>query len=362
VNSGREKLSSSKAGAPIKLAIIGCGAVTELSHLPAAAKVWNLQVTVLVDKNRSRAEALGRQYGVPHVAEDYTQVWDKVDAAIVALPHCLHAPVSIDLLAHGVHVLVEKPMALSGAECDAIIQAAEQGRTVLAVGLMRRFQRSAQFTKAILDTDWLGHIESFDVQEGFVYNWPVASDFFFRKEAAGGGVLIDTGAHTLDTLLWWLGDSASLEYFDDNYGGVEADCELRLVMKCGATGIVKLSRTHNLRGTAIIRGTRATLEVSLHSNQVKLRPTGMAFDVVGHVLPDWPQAQREQSYVDLISAQLTDWLNAIRSGHSPAVPGVEGRRSVELIEACYAQRKPLVLPWMAPGMMRSSAAIGEVAR
>jgi len=336
----------------LRLAIIGCGAVAERGYLPALIGLESVEVTLLVDRNRFRAEGLARQYNVPYVAEDYTQHWDKVDAAIVALPHFLHAPVSIDLLTHGVHVLVEKPMALSVVECDAMIQAAEQGQAVLAVGLMRRFQRSVQFTKEILDAGLLGLIESFDIQEGFVYNWPVASNFFFRKETAGGGVLVDTGAHTLDTLLWWLGDVASFEYFDDNNGGVEADCELRLEMKSGARGIVKLSRTHNLRGTAVIRGASVTLEVAPHSNQVKVRPKGISFEIVGQVLLDSQQAQREQSYVDLLSASLADWVKAVRTGSFVTISGVEGLRSVALIEACYAQRQPLILPWMAPDILQ----------
>jgi len=343
----------------MKLAIIGCGAITEHGHLPAAIKVQDVQVTLLVDKNRPRAENLACQYNVPHIAEDYTQVWKEAEAAIVALPHYLHAPVSVDLLNHGVHVLVEKPMALSVAECDAMIRAAERGRAVLAVGLMRRFLYSAQLTKTILDIGLLGAVESFDVREGFIYGWPVASDFFFRKEMAGGGVLIDTGAHTLDTLLWWLGDVASFEYFDDSYGGVEADCELYLVMKCGATGIVELSRTRNLRNTAIIRGENGMMEVHLHTNQIKFRPRDAAYEIIGSVSPNSREAQHEQSLVDLLSAQLADWVSAIRSGGLPRVSGVEGRRSVALIEACYAQRGPLVLPWVVSQPLKPGGTVKE---
>lgn len=124
------------SGAPQRIAVNGCGAVTERGHLPAAARAEKVQVTLLVDKNRSRAEDLARQYKVPHVAEDYTQIWDKADAAIVALPHYLHAPVSIELLRAGCHVLVEKPMALSSGECDQMLEAARAGNAVLAVGLM----------------------------------------------------------------------------------------------------------------------------------------------------------------------------------------------------------------------------------
>ena len=71
-----------------------------------------------------------------------------------------------------------------------------------------------------------------------MYSWPVASDFMFRKDA-GGGVLADTGAHVLDTVLWWLGDWDKVEYHDDAHGGVEADCLLKLTMKSGAVGTVE---------------------------------------------------------------------------------------------------------------------------
>ncbi len=171
-------------------------------------------------------------------------------------------------------MLVEKPMALTAAECDAMIAAAEEGGAVLAVGLMRRFLRSTRFVRHAVQTGLLGRIRRFDVREGIVYNWPVASDFFFRKETAGGGVLIDTGAHTLDSLLWWLGDVRSLDYFDDNYGGVEADCLLQLQMESGATGVVELSRTRKLRNTAIIEGDRASIEVDWWRIRLTPRETG----------------------------------------------------------------------------------------
>ena len=341
---------------PIRLAIVGCGAVTERGHLPAAASMESVQVTLLVDTDRSRAENLARQYNVPHVTQDYTRVWDLAEAAIIALPHHLHAPISTALLARGVYVLVEKPMALSVAECDAMIDAADQGQAILAIGLMRRFLLSAQFTKEAIDAGLLGSIDSFDMREGFVYNWPVASDFFFRKDRAGGGVLFDTGAHTLDAVLWWFGDVASFEYFDDSYGGVEADCEIHLLMESGATGIVELSRTRDLRNTAIIRGEKATLESSLHTTQVRFLPRGVPFEIQGSVLPE-QQPLGEQSLVDLLSSQLADWIGAIRNGSFPRVSGVEGRRSVALIEACYAQQKPLVLPWMAPSVDQVSMTI-----
>ena len=258
------------SGDHIRLAILGCGAVTELGHLPAIAKVADARVTTLIDTNAARRERLAAAFGVEHTAADIDGCLNRFDAAVIALPHALHAHASIQLLKNGKSVLVEKPMALTAAECDAMIEAADAARAVLAVGLVRRFLHANQLARALIAQGFLGKIEAFDFREGNIYNWPVASDFFFRREAAGGGVLVDTGAHTLDTLLYLLGDFAEVEYFDDAEGGVDANCLLNMRLKDGTPGTVELSRTRRLRNTAVIRGARATLELAPNSNQMKL--------------------------------------------------------------------------------------------
>src|SRR5262245_49475494 len=311
----------------LKVALVGCGAVTAHRHLPALARRHDCHVMALVDANKARAEQLAMDFGVPHILTAYRDLLHLgVDVAIVALPNYLHAPVSIELVTSGIHVLVEKPMALSIAECDEMLQAAEAGRAVLAVGLMRRFLHAGRFAKWAVDSGLLGDIISFDIRDGLVFDWPLTSDFFFHTEMAGGGVLIDTGVHTLDQLLWWLGDVKSLEYYDDNYGGVEAECELYIKLESGAEGIVELSRTRDLRNTAIIRGERAEIEVDLGKNALALRFLNSPVQIRGQGAP-WEQgAAAAQSQIDLIVAEHDDLLEAIRTGCAPAVSGVEGRR------------------------------------
>ena len=329
----------------IKLAIIGCGAVAAMSYLPALAGMNNVQVALLVDHNLTRAKALADQYGVPQVSADFQAAADTAQAAIVALPNYLNGPVSLALLQQGRHVLVEKPMAVSTAEGDAMIAAAEQRHRVLGVGLMRRFRRSYQLTRELISSGALGPIQTFDIQEGAVYGWPLASDFILRRETAGGGVLIDTGSHVLDALLWWLGDVSDVACWDDQAGGVEADCVLELTMASGAQGTVTLSRLRNLRNTAIIQGARATLEVDLAANALRLIPADSVLAVAGQAAPREDLAAPEQTTVDLFTAELTDWFSAIHRGTRPSIDGREGRRSLALIETCYARRQPAVYPW-----------------
>lgn len=329
----------------LKLAVIGCGAVAEFVHLPVTALFDHVDVTVLVDKLLPRARKLADSYGVPVVADDYRQILGKVDAAIVALPHHLHAPVTIDLLQRGIHVLVEKPMALKTCECDEMIEAAGDVGTVLAVGLVRRFYESSQFVKQVLEQGLLGEIISFDLREGLVYGWNVASDFMFRKEA-GGGVLADTGAHALDMLLWWLGDYDSVEYYDDAMGGVEADCELYLQLQCGVSGVVELSRTRDLRNTFIIHGEHGILEVGTDFNPlIRLQIKDQDACLTGRITGD---GAADKDIRDVFRRQLDDFVDAILNHRKPFVTGQEGKRAVELIEACYVSRQLLKQPWMFP--------------
>lgn len=330
---------------PLHLAIIGCGAITELAHLPAAVALPGLQVTAVVDCRRERAAALARRFAVPQAASDVAELDELPDAALVALPHHLHAPVAIDLLRRGVHVLVEKPMALSTAECDAMIEAAGAPGVQLAVGLVRRFLPVSRLVRALLETEELGPIERFDAREGRVYDWPASSDSLLRRATAGGGVLVDIGVHVLDALLHWLGDLEVLECRDDAQGGVEADAEIDLVTARGVRGVVELSRTRALRNTVQIHGAAGMLEASFYTGEVTLHRGCQVIAVARD--GDHPCLAGTAEGKDLFRAQLTDFVDSIRSGRPPAVSGEEGRRSVALLEACAARRRPLVLPWMA---------------
>ena len=332
----------------IRLAVIGCGAISQMYHIPIALASEKVEMAMLVDSNLDRAKAVATKFDIHETASDYRQIFGKVDAAILAVPHHLHAPIAVDLLNHGTHVLVEKPMALSTADCDRMIAAAKLSGATIAVGLVRRFLRSHQSAKQLISEDFLGTIESFDVREGSVYDWPVASDFFFKKES-GGGVLADMGAHALDTVLWWLGDCELIEYRDDSMGGVEANCEIHLRTTTGANGVVQLSRTHDLRNTLVIRGEKASLEVEPLGSRVCLQSRGSGVRIIGNAIDKQDEEcglSRSQSVEELMEAQLEDWVQAIESRREPCVTAREGARSVALIETCYKNRAALRMPWL----------------
>lgn len=328
----------------VRLAVVGCGAVAQIHHVPAIAASSRVEAAVLVDADEKRAKALAQQYGVPEVATDYRELPGQVDGAVVALPNSLHAPVSIELLKRGVAVLVEKPMAMTVAECDAMIEAARAGRAVLAVGLDFRFFDSSLLVRDLLRDGLIGPLRRFDLRQGVIPRWPFATDFLLKKEMAGGGVLADFGVHVLDLLLWWLGDLTATDYRDDALGGVESDCEMTLTTASGLTGAVEISRTRNLRNTCVFEGERARLEVGIWDSdpEVRLSIAGSEVALAGRARRP---GETGLNFLDTVIRQIDDFARAIRLKRDPFVPGSEGRRSLALIESCYAQRRFLELPW-----------------
>lgn len=330
-----------------RVAVVGCGAMAETRHLPALGRRPGRRAAALVDPDKGRAQDLARENGGPAVYSSHRDLIEAggVDGAIVAVPPRLHAPISQDLMRAGIPVLVEKPVALTLAECDAMARAAEEAGVVLAVGLMRRFAPQLVMVKRLLQEGVLGPIHRIEIRDGSIFRWPAATDFPFRKDQAGGGVLIDLGVHSVDLLFWWMGDVTLLEYRDNDRGGVESDCLMKVGLASGGIGELEFSRTRRLRGTAILAGERGWLEVDLAENHLDLS-FSEGHHLVGELQQDSGGEVDDQ--VALIAAEHDDWVKAVVSRTTPRVTATEARRSLALILGAYERREPLEFPWFQP--------------
>lgn len=332
----------------LRLAVVGCGAVTELFHMPVIAAAENVELTLLVDRDTDRAAALAERCGGVAVSADYRDVAGRADAAIVAVPHHLHAQIAVELMHAGVDVLVEKPMAGTVQECDAMIEASEDTGRILAIGMQRRFSNGAQLVKDVLDSGMLGSVSTLDLREGAIYGWP-AKDTRMFEPGVGGGVVTGSGIHSLDLLLWWMGEAESVSYSDDAMGGVEADCEFTLDFPSGSRAMVEFSRTRALRNTWIIRGESASLEIGVGPQpSVTLTPTGGKRRLAG--VPQLGANETETPWT-LLERQLEDFAQAVQTRREPLVSGKEGRRAIAAMEVGQANRRLLTLPWLLPSTM-----------
>lgn len=327
---------------PVRIAMVGCGAIAELGHLPGAAVSPDVEVTVLIDRDEARARAMAERFGIAHVETDIARAADHAEAAIVALPPHLHRMSAETLFAAGLHVLMEKPLATSVADSDAMIAAAAKADRVLAVAMMRRFARSAQYLKTLIDSGMLGAIKRYHAASGAADAWPSRSPFTFDAAQAGGGALISNGCHDVDLMLWLLGPIETLDFRSDSDARMEGNCVLECRLQSGTEALIEVSRTCTLSNTIRIEGERGTVIAPLMGEAITLLPLGAGREL----LPDAPPPPLQ--FDRTMARQLADFAAAVRGEKAPIADGRAGREMIALVERCYAEAKPLSFAWDVP--------------
>lgn len=331
----------------LKLAIVGCGAVVELCHLPAAQRVPQVEVVALADPDLERARALARQFRVPQAVPDYRLLLDTADAFLLATPPHLHRPIGSDMLSRGKPVLCEKPLAPNSQEAAALAAAAREHKALLALGHNRRFSWNLEALRALLAGGGMGQVTAIEVEDGFPLSWPSRTDFVFQPAQVGGGVLMENGVHVLDTLLWLFGPAQVEEYQDDSLGGMESNARLRLRFTGDIPARVWITRTAEARNRLRLEAADGWAEAPIYDT------THLTFDArrgkAGRALgPVTIAAEQPQDYVDLMAAQLADFAHAIRNQHPPRTTGEDGVQTIRLVEQAYALKRGRPLPEQAP--------------
>lgn len=325
------------------IAIIGCGALTRIFYLPILKKI-GIHPSALVDPDINGIQDLVKDFGASQAASSIEEVIDSIDAAIIASPNYLHAPQAASFLNKGKHVLLEKPMAATEKDAVELNAVSQKRGAVLQIGMMRRYWKINKAVKSMLEKNILGNLVSISMQEGGVLNWPAQSTAIFNPSLSLGGVLMDTGAHTLDLLCWWVGnDDYELQYEDDNHGGVEADCSLNVEFKKGGTRAeIKLSRIRNMPNEFIIKGTKGWIKLKPYGNHFE----GSSRNIERYIYNLYSSASlKEQSFDDLFEEQVLNWLSAIEKASKPVIDAESVLPSIRMIEQSYLHRKQIEYAW-----------------
>ncbi len=331
----------------LRLAIVGCGAVVEQFHLPAARRVPEVQVVALADPDLEQARELAGRFDIPKVVADYREVLGEAEAFLLATPPHLHRPIGEDILRHGKPLLCEKPLAPSTSEAEALLQAAHEGGAILAAGHNRRFAWNLEVLRELLRGGGLGQVISVHAEDGFPFNWPARTTYAFSRAHGGGGVLMENGVHILDTLQWLLGKVEVEDYCDDALGGVESNARLRLRFADGAVGRVWVTRTCQAGNYLHLEASDGWAEAPLYDHnrltfEARRGKAGRALGTVTVAAP-FPQ-----DYVALMAAELADFAASVRQGRPPRTTGEEAARTIALIEQAYALKAGRPLPEKAP--------------
>lgn len=196
-----------------RAAIIGCGDVSVI-HAEGLAEIDGVQLVAVCDNDPERARIAGERYAVPWFTH-HRELMEKVefDVGHVTTPHNVHAPVTIDLLDAGYHVIQEKPLAESLEAGRGIIAAAERANGKIGICFQNRYNVSSQTLAALLDTGELGAITGAHAN----VVWSRDADYYHARPwrgtwaESGGGLLMNQAVHTIDLLHWFMGGIESVQ-------------------------------------------------------------------------------------------------------------------------------------------------------
>lgn len=340
----------------IRLGIVGCGAVVQHLHLPPLLAEARIEIAAVADLNVDMARDVAGKCGAAQIVSHYQDMKD-IDAVLIATPHSLHAPMAEHFLGRGIHVLCEKPFVTNVADAEKLVRLQKEKGLALCVGVFRRYYPVSRLVRELVERKWFGPVRSVDLEEGGPYAWDLQSKFMMKREMAGGGVLIDAGAHAVDRLFWWFGLSKIdvVSYRDNSAEGIETDCECKISMHVdGATvpARIELSRTRTLRNSCIIEMETGSIEVQANSpydasfTDKRLAAADETTTPIRIDAGD-PMVSGKDDVTSYFAHQISDFCDAIEiPGHKAVIDAETVVPTVRFTEECYRRREALDEPWV----------------
>jgi len=336
---------------PIHIGLIGGGNITE-THARAARAIPGVEIAAIHGTNPEKIALLCREHGgTPYENFDAFLNHRPMDIVILGSPSGLHAEQGIAAARHGLHVLTEKPIEITTARADTLIAAANKSGVQLGVIFQDRTKPHIRQLKTWLEQNLLGKILFVDARVKWYRPPEYYANSRWRGTFAldGGGALINQGVHTIDLLLWLLGDVARVQARTATLlHKIEAEDTAIATFEFanGALGIFHATTAAypGYPRRVEISGTEGTVILEHdHIISTKLRHTQSAVDLASLIesAKDENQSASSAAVSDFRGHQavLEDFLAAIQQKRAPACDGIEGRRSLALIEAIYRAAK-----------------------
>ncbi|KKI93555.1 oxidoreductase [Bacillus sp. SA1-12] len=344
----------------IHVAIIGAGAIAP-AHINGYLELSeHCKIVALCDIYPEKAEKLAKKHGLNvDIYNDYQQLAERKDIDLVSIctPPYTHADTAIALLNAGKHVLVEKPMASSLEECDAMNAAAKKNGKILSVVAQNRFRSPMMKLKHVLDSKLMGDIVHTQVDSywwrGFCYY-----DLWWRGtwEKEGGGPTLNHAVHHIDILQWMNGMPSEITAVMSNAAHHNAEVEdiSIAIGKYDNGGLVQITSSvihHGEEQQLIFQGKNARVSVPWKVKASQSRQNGFPKDdpELEEKIQKLYDGQTDLQY-EGHAGQIHDVLQAIQGKKSVLVDGLQGRQTLELITAIYQSaslRETVELPLTA---------------
>jgi UDP-N-acetyl-2-amino-2-deoxyglucuronate dehydrogenase len=344
----------------LRTALVGVGKVTDM-HASALVHLKESHFTAVCGRSRDKTENYAARYGIrayTNVAEMVSR--EKVDAVIICTPHPNHKEPALAALKAGAHVLIEKPLASSLEDCDAMLEASRQHNRQIGVVCQRRWYPPAIRVKEAIVAGKIGKPVFGTVN---MLGW--RDEAYYASDpwrgtwmGEGGGVLVNQAPHQLDMLQWFMGEIDELYGWWSNlnhpYIEVEDTANAILKFKSGAVAniIVSNSQKPGIYGKVHVHGENGA-SVGVQTDGGAMFVAGMS-DILEPPVNDlWTVPGEEAMLKQWIredsdffnrlpnpknyfhERNIEDFLQAILEGRKPLITGMEGRVTVEIFTAIY---------------------------
>jgi len=323
----------------IRFGLVGAGDMGRIYTLSLSGDVEGARLVAIT--GGQRAEGLAAEHGVAHepTLDALVQRAD-IDAVVLASPTQLHREQTVAAAAAGKHVFTEKPMAVTLADCDAMIDACRNAGVLLTVNTVTRFRRGVRMAKALVDEGRIGEIRMVRHTYGYIEGGYVGAKAWTIRADAGSPFL-DQGAHCNDAIRWFLGSEAV--WVAAHYASYTPDPpphQSAMVSYAFASGVMaQLWASYELpspglgpRGWTIeymFVGSEGIIDVEYYG-KLLLGREGRWETLYEHPMVDIVKNPLDPNRIYPYTDQLQDFVDAIDAGTKPLVTGEDGRAGIEM--------------------------------
>ena len=322
---------------PTRFVLVGAGGIAR-SYVQAFATLKDVQLVAIVDVNESAAIALAEEPDCRWFSslEAFYKSGMHADAMIICTPPNTHETITLEALQHGLHVLCEKPFALTGSSARRMTVAAEQAGLLLTMASKFRHVDDIVEAKRIVDSGILGSMILFE--NAFTSRVDMTRRWNSVPSISGGGVVIDNGTHSVDLIRYFLGPLQSVQCIEGKRIqslAVEDTVRIHVQTRCGVMGSIDLSWSINkeLDWFINIYGSEGTLQVGWKQSRYHQASNR-----------EWVIFGDGYNKTAAFANQIHNFASAIRGEVALHITADDAVASVDAIEAAYQSLHQA--PWM----------------
>lgn len=325
----------------MNFAIIGCGFIAK-KHAMAIQNIEGANLVAVSDKIPENMEQYVKEFGATPY-ENMEEMFDKeeIDVVCVCTPTGIHEQIAVQAAKAKKHIILEKPIAMTLEQSDNIIKVCKENNVKLAIVHPNRFRPVVQELKKILDQDLLGKISHANA----IVNWNRNQEYYDQSpwrgtKAYDGGALMNQAIHNVDLLVWFMGDVEEVYSMEaTRLRKIEAEDISNGVVRfeSGALGIIQASTTvyeKNFEESITIFGEKGTVKIG-GSNAIYFEHLNIEYIDEEESLALKKKIENDPWGIPGHQRIIEDMIDAIKYDKEPAINGVEGRKSLELVLSLY---------------------------